>query len=241
MKHIYSLEQVAQEALAGIRDFESTRYAEAVMYVMRGLRDFQLFHGTTIKYSWEKITPIKTVTFPEDYLSFLSIGVPLNGGIFTLTKEKCSLIPSDPLQTELSTVRGEDEAIKKSAFGYGSNSSNTEGYFAIDTAHDRIVLKQAFLDFYAQSVRDEILLTYVPSGISGNIRDSYIPTAAANMLIAYVENKLVSSMPEKYPANYRAEKQYNVDAETEKFDLLSLPSIDELYDAIYSTSAQIRR
>jgi hypothetical protein len=241
MTQVYSIEQIAQEALAGVRDFDQIRYPEAVMYAMRGLRDFQIFHCAAIKKSWETISPIKTITFPDDYLNFVSIGVPVNGGVFTLTKESSALVPSDPTELSLSVARGESEPIRKSAYGYSSNSANLEGYFTLDPAHDRIVLKQAFMDVYAQSSRDEILLSYVSSGVTDDIKNSYVATAAANLLISYVEYKLIMSMPEKYPANLRQDKFAEYQMETEKFDILSLPSIDELYDAIYSTSAQIKR
>lgn len=242
MKIVYSLEQIVDESLAGIRDFDRTRYAEAVMYAMRGLRDFQIFHCASIKQSWETITPIKTITFPEDYLNFISIGVQLNGGIFTFTKESTSINPSNPLDDTLNPLRGETTQIKKNSYGYASNSANLEGYFTLDPAHDRIVLKEPFIEYYtSNSSKTEVLLSYVSTGITDDLRNSYVPTTAANLLMAYVEYKLVASMPEKYPANYRADKFGEFQLEQEKFDILSLPSIDELYDAIYSTSAQIRR
>lgn len=241
MKSVYSLAQIVDESLAGIRDFGRTRYQEALMFMHRGFRDFQLFHAVSTKQSWEKITPLKTINLPEDYLNFLSVGVQLNGGIFTLSKESHALTPSDPLGLELNVDRGETDAIRKNVYGYASGGSNTEGYFTLDPTHDRIVLKQAFLDIYTGSTRDEVLLTYVSNGICDDIRNSYIPAAAANLLIAYVEYKLVSSMPEKYPANYRADKFMEYQLEQEKFDILALPSIDELYDAIFQTSGQVKR
>lgn len=241
MKLVYTAQQIVDEALAGVRDFERNRAAEAQMYFLRGYREFNLFHSMTIKQSWEPVTPIKTVTFPDDYLNFVSIGVQLNAGIFTFTKEAKSTSPSDPLGLVLNEDRNESESVWKNIYGYASNSANDEGYFMLDPAHDRIVLKDSFWNYYANSTRSEVLLSYVSDGIGDDLRNTYIPTTAANLLIAYVEYKLVASMPEKYPANYRQDKLYEYQLEQEKFDILALPSVDELYDAIFSTSGQLKR
>lgn len=242
MKTAYNCDQVVNEALMGIRDFGGNRYMEAAMYLLRGLRDFQIFHGASVKQSWEKITPIKTITFPEDYLNFISIGVSIKGKLFTYTKSSAIVPPSDPLGLSLRSERDEEGIGVKEEYQYGTNGYNQEGYFALDPAHDRIVLKTPFMQMVASSERDEVLLSYVANGIDSDLKNSYIPGAAANMLISYIEYKLIASMPEKYPANLRADKYTEYVIEAEKFDLLSLPSIDELYDAIYETSSQsVRR
>lgn len=241
MSAIYNCDALVNEALFGIRDFGGTRYTEAAVFLLRGLRDFQLFHGSSVKYAWTKISPVQTIELPNDYLNFVSIGVSIGGKIFTYTRDSQIVVPSDPLQTVLNTERVEDEHVIKHSHYLGANGYNSEGYFKLDPQHNRIVLKQTIIDQVAQSERTEILLGYVSTGIDGDLKNSYVPTAAANMLIAYIEWKLIQSDPEKYPANLRAEKRAEYEMAAEQFDFLSLPSIDELYDAIYETSSQSLR
>lgn len=242
MKTVYNCDALINEALIGIQDFGGTRYPEAAMYLLRGLRDFQIFHGASVRYSWQQITPIQTITLPDDYLNFVSVGVSIGGKMFTYTRDNQMIVPSDPLQGILHDDRIENEhTIRKSNY-LGANGYNAEGYFKLDPQHNRIVLKQTLIDMLTEADRTEVLLGYVSTGIDGDLKNSYIPTAAANMIIAYIEWKLVASDPEKYPANFRADKRSEYELAAEQFDLLALPSIDELYDAIYETSAQsIRR
>lgn len=242
MSAIYNCDNLVNEALIGIRDFGGVRYAEAAMYLLRGLRDFNLFHGASVKYSWQKITPIQTIELPPDYLNFVSIGVSIGGNMFTYTRDNQMIVPFDPLQSELSTDREEDQhTIRKSNY-LGANGYNSEGYFKLDPQHNRIILRQTIIDQVSTGDRTELLLGYVSTGIDGDLKNSYVPAAAANMLIAYIEWKLIASDPEKYPANLRADKRAEYELAAEQFDFLSLPSIDELYDAIYETSSQsVRR
>lgn len=238
MTTAYNCDQLVNEALVGTRDFDGNRYMEAAMYLLRGLRDFQIFHGASVKQSWEKITPIKTISFPTDYLNFVSLGINIGGKIFTYTKSAKLVMPSDALGYAINDTRAEGDFNVAVGYQYGTNGYNCEGYFMLDPAHDRIVLKQEFIDVAATSTREEVLLSYVANGIDGDLKNSFVPGAAANMLIAFIEYKLVASMPEKYPANFRSDKYSEYVIEAEKFDLLALPSVEELYDAIYETSAQ---
>lgn len=242
MKTAYNCDQIVNEALMGVRDFGGDRYMEAAMYLLRGLRDFQIFHSASIKQSWEQITPIQTISFPDDYLNFISIGISIKGKLFTYTRSTAIIQPSDPLGLSLRSERDENGIGVQEEYQYGTNGYNQEGYFALDPSHDRIILKTPFMQMFATSDRAEVLLSYVANGIDNDLKNSYIPAAAANMLISYIEYKLIASMPEKYPANLRSDKYSEYVIEAEKFDLLSLPSIDELYDAIYETSSQgVRR
>jgi len=242
MTTAYNCDQLVNEALLGTRDFDGSRYMEAAMYLLRGLRDFQIFHSASVKQSWVKISGVKTISFPDDYLNFVSLGINVGGKIFTYSKSSKLVLPSDPLGYALNDVKQEGDFNVNVGYQYGSNGYNSEGYFALDPAHDRIVLKQEFIDLAATSTRTEILLSYVANGIDGDLKNSFVPGAAANMLIAFIEYKLVASMPEKYPANFRSDKYTEYVIEAEKFDLLALPSVEELYDAIYETSSQgIRR
>src|SRR6056297_728813 len=86
MRGYYTGNQIIDESLAGIRDFNRKYYQEGAMYFLRGFRDFRLFHDSgSIKESWEEITAINTVNYPSDLLRLISVGVVVNKEIFTFT------------------------------------------------------------------------------------------------------------------------------------------------------------
>lgn len=243
MKALYTAQQVIDEALAGIEDFERDRFQSAAMYFGRGYREYQLYHSMEIKDSWIKMSPIWTIPLPVDYLGFISVGIAIDGVVFTYTKEDKILTPTkDPLRQILdSTTTESDDIVKVPTHGYNAKAINTEGYFKIDVANNRIVLKEQFLKEFENSDREEVLLRYTSTGI-GNLRETYIPGMAANMLISYIEWKLVQSRPKQYAMNFIQDKKNDYITESAKFDLNALPSIDELYDLIYETAGQsVRR
>jgi len=242
MKAVYTAQQVIDEALAGIEDFEKDRYQTAAMYFGRGYREFQLYHSMEIKDSWLPLSSIWTIPLPEDYLGFISVGIAINGEVFSFTKEDKTLLPTkDPLRQALDSDTTETgDIVKAPLYGYNAKSINTKGYFKIDIAQNRIVLKDNFLEMFQNSDREEVLLRYTSSGI-GNLRETYIPGMAANMLISYIEWKLAASRPKQYAMNFIQMKEREYNLECSKFDINALPNIDELYDAIYETAGQSAR
>lgn len=239
MNIIYSAQQVVDEALMGIRDFSRKRFAEGAMYFLRGYRDFQLFYATSIKEAWVDVSPIKTIDLPGDFLDFISVGIILNGEVWTISKSSKIPAPSDAMNQAFVDGRGEDDQIFRKSYKFSAQGANVEGYFNIDTAKNRIVLKDTFLMQYETSPKKEVLLRYVSNGMSDDLRNSFIPAAAVNMMIAYVEWKLIASDPEKHTANLRNDKFNEYLMEAEKFTNLALPTADELLDAIYETSGRI--
>lgn len=242
MKALYTAQQVIDEALAGIEDFERNRYQSAAMYFGRGYREFQLYHSMEIKDSWIPLSSIWTIPLPDDYLGFISVGIAINGEVFSFTREDKTLLPTkDPLRIALdSTTTETDDIVKVPTYGYNAKSFNTKGYFKIDIAQNRIVFKDNFLEQFQNSDRTEVLLRYTSMGMS-NLRETYIPGMAANMLIAYIEWKLVASRPKQYPMNFIQMKEQEYKLECSKFDINALPNIDELYDMIYESAGQSAR
>jgi hypothetical protein len=244
MKGLYTAQQIIDEALAGIEDFERNRFKAAAMYFGRGYREWNLYHSMQIKDKWIPLTDIFTVPLPQDYLNYISIGISIDGEVWTYTKEDRTLTPTkDPLRQELSTEESED-LVKIPSYGYNTKSINLKGYFKVDVANNRIVLKEQFLEQFQQSDRDEILLRYTSTGIGDGegLKSTFIPGMAANMLIAYIEWRLVQSRPKQYSMNYIQDKKADYLQETVKFDVNALPNIDELYDMIYESAGQsVRR
>lgn len=235
----YIAKDIINEALAGIGDFQREYYMDASMQFMRGYRDFALFNSFEEKEAWLTVNMLNyTVKIPEDCLRVDEIGVSINGEIFTFTESKNMVSPSDPLDSQLLTDRNEDEAISRTpTSGYGTKGSNQEYYFKVNEAKRRIELNRLAVDKTRFADRTEVLLKYVSNDIT-DLNEARIGGDAANMLIAYVEWKVVASLPEKYDRFYRAEKKMDFEDAERKYRMLLMPSVQEMMDVIYETSSQ---
>jgi|SRR3990172_2848862 len=239
MKAYYTAEQIINEALVGIGDAERRNYQVAAMYFMRGYRDFALFNSVQFKESWLTInTQNRTVKLPEDCLHVDKLGLIINGEIFTFTESTDMPTPSDPLNSDLLSDRREDgNIVRIPTTGYGAKGSNLEYYFHVDMRKRRIILNRLFVDKTRLADSSEVLLRYVSNNVE-NLVEAIIDGDSANMLISYVEWKLISSRPDLYDRGYRAEKKMQFEEDERKYRLLSLPSVQELLDAMYETSGQ---
>lgn len=244
MKGYYTANQIIDEALAGIRDFDRRSYGEAAMYFLRGYRDFALFHaGGQVKETWRSITAVNTVPYPEDLMRLLSVGINSDGEFFSFTRSDKIVSPvSNPLGDAFDTTRDEGDTLRRvPATGYGAMGQNVEYYYKDDRENRRVILSRMALDLIQFADRSEVLFRYVSNGVD-DLDKTYITNDAANLLISYIEWKLVSARPEQYDARYRSEKKEEYIEAQRMYDVLELPSIDELEDVIYETSSQnVRR
>lgn len=239
----YTANQIVDEALYAMGDNDRRHYNKAVMYFHRGFRDFNLFNNEAIQERWIPITAANTVNFPEDMMRILWTGCSINGELFSFTKSNKIVNPTTaPLDDSLDEERGEQEGIVRSpSTGYNAKAINVEYYYTIDYNKRRIVLKRAASELIRYSDRSEILVGYVGHGVS-NMDKTYIMSDAANMLIAYIEWKLTESDSKKYTQWQVATKKQNYEESRNMYDVLSLPSLEELMDCIYETSqAGVRR
>lgn len=239
----YTGQQIIDEALLGIGDVSRNRYLEAAMYFTRGYREFSLFHaGGEVKEDWQPITAINTVNYPKDLMRVLEVGVLVNGEFFSFTKSNKLSGVSDVLDTARSTDRGEDDTLDKSpSTGYGAKGQNVEYYYKEERDKRRVILSRMAIDKVQFADRTEVLFKYVSDGIN-DLSQVFITSDAANLLIAYIEYKLVSARPDQYDSRYRAEKKEEYIEQSKMYDALELPSADELEDIIYEYSGQqVRR
>jgi hypothetical protein len=239
IKGFYTANQIVDEALLAVGDNERRRYGEAVMYFHRGYRDFNLFHNEAVTERWEPITPVHTVNLPEDFVRLLWVGVSLNGELFSFTRSNKIISPVDsPLDETLDESRGETEAIVRTpTSGYGAKAVNMEYYYTLDLERRRLVLKRPAIAVTKSSDRSEVLIGYVSHGVR-QMDNTYIYADAANMLVAFIEWKLTEGKAGSVPAYLIEMKKQNYIESQRMYETLNMPSIDELYDAIYETSGQ---
>lgn len=238
-KAYYTGKQVINEALVGIRDMGRENYALGAMFFMKGYRDFSLFNINQMKESWETINTLnRTIALPEDCMRVEEVGVSINREIFTFTKSDDMISPSDPIDSQLLTARDENDSMNRSPVsGYGTKGANMEYYYKVDYKKRRIVLNRLAVDTTRFADRTEALLRFVSNDVD-DLNEARVNGDAANMLISYVEWKLVASRPDKYDRFYRAEKRDEFELNEAKYRLLLIPSINEMLDVMYETSSQ---
>jgi hypothetical protein len=237
IKSWYTAKQVIDEALFVTGDIEKKNYEMAVMFFMRGYREFKLFLSTSYTKVWLPVTPIKTIALPDDFIELVFIGTNVNGELFSFTKNSKIQSPSDPLQQTLNTARKEDDNLRVSpTWGYGAKGVNELGYFNLNEKLNRIELKQAFLTWYEQSQMSEVYLGYIGTEIN-DLNEAFVPLSSVNLITSYIASELELSKPKPNPFMIQMrERKYKEEAS--KYNALALPSADELLDAIYQTSAQ---
>jgi hypothetical protein len=148
---------------------------------------------------------------------------------------------TSPIDSFLDGDRGEDDTLRRvPQIGYGAKSVNVEYYYFDDRKKRRIVLGRAAVDVSRFAARGEVLMRYVANEVD-NLDALHIPDDASNLLIAYIEYKLVESRPDKYDRGYRAEKKQNYREEVRRYEALELPSLQDMIDVIYETSGQTPR
>lgn len=238
-KGYYLANQIVDEALAGIGDFNRKNYMEAAMYFMRGYRDFQLFDAFQEKEQWITInTSVNTVAMPDDLIRETEVGVNIRGEFFSFTRSDDMVSPSDPIDGQLFTARNEGDSIDRSPqAGYGAKGLNLEYYYKPDYNKRRIVLNRASVDTVRFADRTEVLVKFISNDVD-DLDTTRIGMDAANMLISFIEWKMVAARPKDYPLGYADRKQAEYDRNESRYRILLLPNVDELLDTIYETSSQ---
>lgn len=240
LRGYHTANQIIDEALVGIRDFDRINYKEAAVHFLAGYRDFKLFEaGAQIKDAYRDVTTINTVNFPEDLLRLVDVAVTVNGEYFSFTKSENLVLPiTDPLDSTLDTDRGEDDTIDRSpSYGYGTKGSNVEYYYREDRTNRRIVLSRMALDLAKYHNRSEVIVRYVSTGMD-DFNTTYIADDAANLLSSYVLYKLVSARPDVYNMNYMMLKKEDYLENLAMYRSLEMPSLTDLEDMIMETSGQ---
>ena len=243
-KGYHSATQIIDEALLGVKNYNRDLYLDAAMYFTRGYRDFKLFcEGGHIKEAYRSLTAINTLNFPEDLLRLIGVGVMVNGEYFPFTRDDELVTPSTPIDSVFDTDREENQPIDKSPkWGYGTKGNNVEYYYKEDRAKRRVILARQSLDVVRYPARGEAIFRYTSNGITDDFDNTHIASDAANMLIYFIEWKLVAARPEKYNMNYIMMKEKDFIEAQNMYETLEMPSLQELSDVIYETSSQnVRR
>lgn len=215
---LVTLNRITDEALA-LAGKPKEKHFLFFQMLTNGLRDLQLYHHKFTKRTLLAMDSNFTVSIPGDFLSFIAIGIPINGKLWTFTEdnELLAIATTDPVYS------WEDSIDEKSTTNYGTRGGKNQDYFKIDWENDRIV-------FNSPSVRAEIILEYVSSGIDLTAETS-VPVIAKMALISYIlwQDGIFDT---KTPYTQVEILKERYDNEIEKFRMLQLPGIDAIRDEI---------
>jgi len=187
--------------------------------ITNGLRDLQLYHHKAPKRVLLDMSESYTVDLPDDFLSFIAIGIPINGKLhlFTEDNELLAIATTDPVYS------WEDSIDERSTVSPGTRGGKNTDYFKIDNENNRIV-------FNSPSVRTEIILEYVSSGIDAAAETS-VPVTMKMILISYAlwQDGIFDTKTPYTQVGILKERYEN---EVEKLRMLEMPGIDSIRDEI---------
>lgn len=214
-----------------------SEYKRAVSIVIDGYRDINLFHLGNAKKAILRMNDISCIDLPDDYQAFISLGIAYNGSYWTFTKDGTLVSPSaevngvEVLQTEDQTVAG--------SFSFGSYSStggSNDYSYMIEESKRRIVINGL--------PNSNVTLTYISTGISMT-EETAIPKYTEEALLAWCRWKFAENDPgfsqgARYsaPMNkvmYEEDQYYK---QLRQIDFVNSSTIEQIYDAIYSTWKQ---
>jgi len=187
--------------------------------ITNGLRDLQLYHHKAPKRVILAMSESYTVDLPDDFLSFIAIGIPISGKLHLFTEDNELLA----ITTVEDVYDWTDSIDEKSLSGPGARGGKNSDYFKIDWENSRIV-------FNSPSVRAEIILEYVSSGIDASAETS-IPVTMKMILISYAlwQDGIFDTKTPYTQVGILKERYEN---EVEKLRMLELPGIDSIRDEI---------
>lgn len=179
---LVTLDNVIEEYLL-VSDRPESDYRKALQLAIRGYQDLRLHTiRDGVKVTRETVSSIDRVDFPDDFVDFVSIGVPINGKVWQLTPNRDIVNTT----TEVAGVEtqsadneeGVDIPNESSKAYYVRGGSNTEGYYKIEWDKRRIKLQNVDAT--------TVILAYKTSGVSLD-GTTYVPVKYVMTLNAFME------------------------------------------------------
>jgi hypothetical protein len=201
------------------------------------MRDLKLFTVKGERVVRLQMDAINCIQIPQDYLSFMWLGVPIHGRIWTFTEDNGIIIPQTLTNgTEtLNNTKGEGYSRVEGKFnadgsrnGYSKGIYNTTGgknsyYFKFDLENRRIILDTI--------VRTEVTLCYKSNGISAS-GQTLVPVIYEEAIMAFQKwhyNEGIKNM------SWAQSGKNEYLEECAKLKFLESPSLEVLYDVIRSS------
>jgi len=236
---ITSLNKVAKKSLLR-NTLPHSKYFLIVSLLVDGMRDLNLFTVKGERIARIQMDAVNCISLPNDYLSFLKLGVPYNGRLHTFTLDESMITPMtivDGIEV-LDSTRGEGitrvdgksnadgTRFVEGQSGYNNTGGKNEFYMKFDLPNRRIIIDGVS--------RTECTLMYKSNGVSAT-GGTLIPATYEESLLAWVDWKLSLGNKESAWSDRNEERYYQ---ECNKVNFLESPSVKDLFDAIYSSWKQ---
>lgn len=180
--------------------------------------------GETKVVKLEMDTDLNTIQLPNDYMKYVDIGVPINGKLWSLTKEN-TIIDTTTIVNGAETY---DDDIGEGDWDFllenGAGGYNTRWY-KVDEKNRRIVISGTTVT--------TIWLVYISTGVNTS-EPTYIHRAMKPAIEAFIRHENAKDDPNT-PANkvFYYSKQLKI--EKAKLKRLKYPTVNELRDALAKT------
>jgi len=216
-----------------------SEYKLVFSLAISAMRDLSLFTVKESRMAWLSMDSVNCINLPSDYLSFIKLGVPIGGRLWSFTLDNGIIIPvtvSDGVET-LNSDRGEGVSGVQGKFnpdgtrvpyssGYNSTGGHNNYNFRFDLENRRLVLDN--ID------RTQVLLIYKSNGVSAS-GETLVPVIYEESILAFVEWKRSLGNKEM---NWSIKNEESYYQECNKIRFLEMPSIEQLYDSVYASYRQ---
>jgi len=207
---------------------------------MDGMRDLNLYTVKGERIQWLSMTDTNCINLPSDYLSFIKLGVPIGGRLWSFSYDGSIIAPttmSNGVET-LDATKGEGVSAVQGKFnpdgtsvpynssGYNSTGGHNNYNFTFDLENRRLVLDG--ID------RTQVLLVYKSNGISAS-GETLLSATYEEALLSFISWKLAVGQKNMSWSQSGKQEYYE---ECNKLKFLESPPIEAMYDAIYSTYRQ---
>jgi hypothetical protein len=225
-----TLNQVVDEFLLKTKR-PKDEYFRYEQFAIDGLRELRMLHMRGVaKWAKLNVSAINTVSFPDDYVSFIGICVPLNGQFWFLTQKERIVITTtgDPETQDADEGEGVD-LPDQNIVGYSSvGGYNADGYYKIDDRNRRI--------FLTNCDSTKVVLLYNSSGVNLSGTTTYVPQRIINALEAYI---LYQDAVYSGDMNMAVLYDRNFINAIDKLKYIESPSLMEFKDALYEVVSSL--
>lgn len=207
-------------------------YLRYMQWAIRVYKELNLFHLRQPRYVKVAMSDINTVDYPDDWLGFISVSVPVNGQYWTMTKNGKLIVPMSIACGEETLDEDEGETViigdGDEIVGFPIGGGRNNYYYRLDDDNQRIIINGFN--------RSTVILAYRSTGIRVD-GQNFIPKVAEEAMIAGV-HALRLRHNSKATRGDKADAEIRYELEQEKLEVAKRPSLDDVFDAIYETIYQ---
>lgn len=204
------------------------QYFYVFQSVIDAIREIHMFHTNKCKVVKVIVnTDTNTIDWPDDYLGMVYLAIPVNGQLWTLTRDN-NIVPTTTLvngQETLTSEQGEGvQSQRGQSYGYGTTGGRNVLYYTEDQNNRR---------FFINGANPlNVILAYQSSGVMDE--DTLIPLKYRNAINFYVRWMLYlrDDSGDLKKADYFLDLY---EQEINKLTAYEDPTMPEIYDALYST------